>query len=125
MHIMGKKFNSSLDAAALGCRIRQARLDLGLSLVELGRSVSVDHSQISRYERGQMSSVAKNLQIICTFLQIDPDPRQYALASTSLGRRVDELLSFAPECEPAVTKLVEALEGLLAAPRGAVQAARN
>lgn len=123
MHIMGKKFNSLLDAAALGDQIRQARLERGLSLVELGRAVSVDHSQISRYERGQMSSVAKNLQIICTFLQIDADPGQYAVASTSLGQKVDELLRFAPGYEPAVAKLVEALEGLLATARRDAQVA--
>ena len=122
MHIMGKKFNSPLDASALGSQIRQARLDRGLSLVELGLAVSVDHSQISRYERGQMSSVAKNLQLICTFLQIDADPSQYAVASTSLGRKVDELLRLAPGYEPAVAKLVAALEELLVTANEGVKA---
>lgn len=119
---MGKKFNSLSDAAALGGQIRQARLIRGLSLVELGRAVSVDHSQISRYERGQMISVGKNLQIICTFLQIESDPAHYSLPSTSLGRKVDELLSLAPGYEPAVAKLVEALEGLLTAAHASVEA---
>lgn len=113
MHIMGKKFNSPLDAAALGGQLRQARLDRGFSLIEVGRAVSVDHSQVSRYERGQMSSIGKNLQKICTFLQIDTDPARYSLPRTPLGRKVDELLSRAPRYEPAVAKLVEALEGLL------------
>lgn len=115
MHIMGKKFNSSLDAAALGGQLRQARLDRGLSMVDVGRAVSVDHSQVSRYERGQMSSIGKNLQKICTFLQIDADTARYSLPRTPLGRKVDELLSLAPKYEPAVAKLVEALEGLLVA----------
>lgn len=122
MHIMGKKFNSPLDAAALGGQIRKARLDKDMSLVELGRAVGVDHSQVSRYERGQMSSVGKNLQRICTFLQIEAEPASYSLPSTSLGRKVDELLSLAPGYEPAVAKLVEALEGLLAAAHVAVKA---
>lgn len=125
MHIMGKKFNSSLDAAALGYQIRHARLGLGLSLVDVSRMVSVDHSQISRYERGQMSSVGKNLQKICTFLQIDAQSFQSPLARTSLGRKVDELLNIAPGYEPAVAKLVEALEGLLTAAQTAVSSSHN
>lgn len=55
------------------------------------------------------------LHKICTFLQIDADTARYSLPSTPLGRKVDELLSLAPRYEPAVAKLVEALEGLLAA----------
>lgn len=115
LHIMGRKFNSAQDASVLGGQIRQARLSKGLTLVCLGRAVNVDQSQISRYERGQMISVSKNLQKICTFLQINDDPDRFSTASTSLGRKVDELIRLAPECEPAVMKLVDALEGLLTA----------
>lgn len=112
---MGKKFNSSSDVAFVGAQIRQARLRLGLTLVDLGRAVNVHHSQISRYERGQMNSVGKNLHKICTFLQIKDDPGEYSTGTADLGRKVDELLRVAPGCEPAVTKLVEALEELIAA----------
>ncbi|WP_429547842.1 helix-turn-helix domain-containing protein [Pseudomonas frederiksbergensis] len=112
---MGKKFNSSSDVALVGGQIRQARLSKGLTLVDLGRAVNVHHSQISRYERGQMSSIGKNLHKICTFLQIKEDPQQYSTGTASLGQKVDELLRVAPGCEPAVTKLVEALEELIAA----------
>lgn len=112
---MGKKFNSPSDVALVGAQIRQARLGRGLTLVQLGDAVNVHHSQISRYERGQMNSVGKNLHRICTFLQIKDDPREYLTSTASLGRKVDELLRVAPGCEPAVTKLVEALEELIAA----------
>ncbi|MDU7557683.1 MULTISPECIES: helix-turn-helix domain-containing protein [unclassified Pseudomonas] len=111
---MGKKFNSSSDVALIGAQIRQARMSQGLTLVDLGRAVNVHHSQISRYERGYMSSAGKNLHKICTFLQIKDDPREYSTGTSSLGRKVDELLRVAPECEPAVAKLVEALEELIA-----------
>lgn len=115
LHIMRRKFNSPQDASVFGGQIRRARLGKGLTLVELGRAVSVDQSQISRYERGQMISVSKNLQKICKFLQINDDPDRFSMASTSLGQKVDELIRLAPECEPAVMKLVDALEGLLTA----------
>ncbi|MGF6397792.1 hypothetical protein ABH905_001458 [Pseudomonas frederiksbergensis] len=62
-----------------------------------------------------MSSIGKNLHKICTFLQIKEDPQQYSTGTASLGQKVDELLRVAPGCEPAVTKLVEALEELIAA----------
>ncbi|WP_454869801.1 helix-turn-helix domain-containing protein [Pseudomonas putida] len=112
---MGKKFNSPLDAAALGRQLREARLNRGYSLVQVGRIVSVDHSQVSRYERGQMNSVGKNLQKICTFLQVETDTTTDSLPRTPLGRKVDELLSRAPRYEPALAKLVEAMEELLTA----------
>ncbi|WP_367995800.1 helix-turn-helix domain-containing protein [Pseudomonas viridiflava] len=112
---MGKKFNSSSEAAIVGAQIRHARVGRGLTLLDLGRAVNVHHSQISRYERGQMNSVGKNLHKICTFLQIKDEPRESSTGTASLGRKVDELLRVAPGCEPAVTKLVEALEELIAA----------
>ncbi|WP_440063139.1 helix-turn-helix domain-containing protein [Pseudomonas syringae] len=112
---MGKKFNSLSDVALVGDQIRQARLSKGLTLVGLGRAVNVHHSQISRYERGQMSSVGKNLHKICTFLQIGDYPLEYPTGTASLGRKVDELLRVAPGCEPAVRKLIEAVEELIAA----------
>ncbi|KPX59596.1 MULTISPECIES: helix-turn-helix domain-containing protein [Pseudomonas syringae group] len=112
---MGKKFNSLSDVALVGARIRQARLSKGLTLVGLGRAINVHHSQISRYERGQMSSAGKNLHKICTFLQLGDDPIEYPTGTASLGRKVDELLRVAPGCEPAVRKLVEAFEELIAA----------
>lgn len=123
MHIMGKKFNSPQDAVVLGGQIRRARLRKDLTLMELGRAVSVDHSQISRYERGQMSGLSTNLHKICTFLQINNDIDQLPAASTSLGRKVDELIRLAPEYEPAVMKLVDALEGLLTAAHVTMSAA--
>ncbi|WP_370467896.1 multiprotein-bridging factor 1 family protein [Pseudomonas sp. EL_65y_Pfl1_R32] len=110
---MGKKFNSSFDVTLVGAQIRQARLGRGLTLVDLGHAVGVHHSQISRYERGQMNSVGKNLHKICTFLQIKDDPPEYSTGTASLGRKLDELLRVSPGCEPAVTKLVEALEELI------------
>lgn len=74
--------------------------------------VSIDHSQVSRYERGQMSSVGKNLHKICTFLQVDADPACYSLPRMTPGRQTYELLDLYPAYEPAIAKLLEALEGL-------------
>jgi len=123
LHIMGRKFNSAQDASVLGGQIRQARIDRGLTLVSLGRAVRVDQSQISRYERGQMISVSKNLQKICNFLQINDDPSRFSVASTSLGEKVDELIRLAPEYEPAVMRFVDALEALLTATHSAIKSA--
>lgn len=112
---MGKKFNSSKSALVLGGQIKRKRLAKGLTLVQLGLVTGVNHSQISRYERGRMSTVSSNLQKICTFLHIESDPELTVSASTSLGKKVDELIRMIPDSEPSVMKLVEALEGLLMA----------
>lgn len=115
MHIMGKNIYSKKDAIALGDKIRNARIEKDMTLKSLGKIIGVDHSQISRYERGQVVRISKNLQKICTFLQIDDDLDRFSVGGVSLGRRVDELLLLAPEGGPAVAKLVEALEELLTA----------
>jgi transcriptional regulator with XRE-family HTH domain len=124
LHIMRKKFNSFEDAQVLGQKIRRARLSKSLTLVALGRAVNVDHSQISRYERGQMIHASKNLQKICSFLQIYDGPDRSAATSATLGKKIDELLRLAPEYEPAVMKLVDALEGLLTAAHLTINSAR-
>ncbi len=94
-----------------------------MTLVGLSRAVSVDHSQISRYERGEMVSASKNLQKICKYLQIEVLEHQPLTMAKSWGQQVDELLSQAPFLEPAVCALVAALEGLMTSARNPSESA--
>ena len=59
-----------MDMKQLGRRIRSARKERNLTLENVSIAVGVDHSQISRIERGENSKISKNVQKICDFLHI-------------------------------------------------------
>ncbi len=112
MNLMAQKFNSKPDTAALGIQLRKARKTKGLTLKQLADTVGVHHSQLSRMERGEVATANKNLQKTCRFLGVHFEKYLTPTSSLSLGERVDQLLLTTPENEPALRKLVEALEAL-------------
>lgn len=46
------------DLAAVGARIRAARIAAGLSQVALGKALRVNHRQIRRWESGQIADLS-------------------------------------------------------------------
>lgn len=48
----GRKYVGPIDEKAIGARIRQLRLQRGLTQVELAERLGIDQSLISEYERG-------------------------------------------------------------------------
>lgn len=109
---MGEKLNAA-SATNLAKRIREARIFRGLTLEKLGRECGVHHSQLSRIEQGRMVRVSKNLEAICTFLQIEifpceRDPQQLQL----LFSRIERLITCSSSSERAIEGLVSALEEL-------------
>ncbi|WP_353958783.1 helix-turn-helix domain-containing protein [Pseudomonas aeruginosa] len=109
---MGEKLNAA-SATNLAKRIREARRFRGLTLEEMGNECGVHHSQLSRIEQGRMVRVSKNLEAICTFLQIEifpcqRDPQQLQL----LFSRIERLITRSSSSERAIEGLVSALEEL-------------
>lgn len=109
---MGEKLNAA-SATNLAKRIREARIFRGLTLEKLGKECGVHHSQLSRIEQGRMVRVSKNLEAICTFLQIEifpsqRDPQQLQL----LFSRIERLITCSSSSERAIEGLVSALEEL-------------
>ena len=122
---MAHRFNSSLSAIALGRRLRAARGNKSLTLVELGLAVGVDHGQISRIERGAFKTQSKNVQKLCKYLSIDDDllPVQQPAdgdAPSRLLLRLKAFLDESPEQAALFATLLEALE-VLQADRGIAQ----
>lgn len=114
MHIMAQKFNSKNDSALLGQHIRAVRKSRGITLKRLAKAIHVHHSQISRIERGEAATISKNLIIICTFLNVATPPNSRSLPS-QLGQRIDAITIAAPSLAPAIERLVEAMEAMIAA----------
>ena len=61
-----------VDPPELGARIKHARLQRGLSLVEVEVRTGVDHSQQSRIERGDFKRFGPNVQKLCKFFGQSP-----------------------------------------------------
>ncbi|WP_414706435.1 helix-turn-helix domain-containing protein [Pseudomonas sp. UBA800] len=111
---MGEKLNAA-SATNLAKRIREARIFRGLTLEKLGSECGVHHSQLSRIEQGRMVRVSKNLEAICTFLQIEIFPNQrdpQQLQLQLLFSRIERLITCSSSSERAIEGLVSALEEL-------------
>lgn len=107
---MTRELNKS-SVQKLAKRIRERRLEFGLTLVELGSACDIHHSQLSRIERGKVVRVSKNMKTICTFLQINP----YTLdkdRDVPLLDRVERVIASSSASARAIESLVTALEEL-------------
>ena len=84
--------------------------------------VGVDHSQVSRIERGEMSAFSKNVQKLCKRLKVDPpqSTSHVGMDPSSLGRRVQALVATNPAAAPAIAAMVNALEALAESSEGGV-----
>ena len=110
---MAERFNTPEDARELGLRLRSARKKKGLTLAKLGKEARVHHGQISRIERGKMATLGKNVHVLCKVLGVSPAAGVPRLATSHLGTRIDALVAALPASEPAMARLIDALEDLV------------
>ncbi len=68
----GNRLRNPEFEAALGARIRVARIAARMSQTELGDAVGVTFQQVQKYERGKDRVAASTLQGIATVLDIHP-----------------------------------------------------
>ena len=107
---MTQKLNKN-SVQKLAERIHEKRLECGLTLVDLGSTCNVHHSQLSRIEQGKIVRVSKNIEKICTFLQINPYSLDKDQDSTLLDR-VERVIASSSAGARAIESLVTALEDL-------------
>lgn len=108
---MAERFKSPSDAARLGARMRSARKDKGFTLIYVATRTGVNAGQLSKLERGQMATVSKNVRKICTFLCIPATV--WNLEPTPVGSLLDELIADLPRSEPAVARIVTAIQEMI------------
>jgi len=105
---MAERFKNPGDAQRLGADIRSARKTKGFTLVYVAANTGVNAGQLSKLERGQMATMSKNVLKICTFLRIPATTRDRP--PTRVGSLLDELVAGLPGSEPAIEKLVTAIQ---------------
>ncbi|XLX40660.1 helix-turn-helix domain-containing protein [Ectopseudomonas mendocina] len=110
MHIMTKTIKMP-SPAKLAQRIHAERMIRGLTLTDLGIACGVHHSQLSRIEQGKVIRVSKNLEKVCTFLQISLDGNS-PCTDPELMLRVERLILKSTTSARAIESLVTALEEL-------------
>lgn len=107
---MATSYRDPEEAVALGARIRLARKKLGLTLLDLSERTGVNHSQISRIERGLFKGASKNVQILCELLNIEGALISSAEEPQHLALRLERLASSSPRWRRVIAAFAEALE---------------
>lgn len=109
---MAQRFNSKADALEFGKKLRAARLKAKLSMKCLSDEIGVDHSQISRIERGCAATMSANVQKISSRLHVSLPVSGGAQGRGDLVRRVQALARTTPAAAEALAAVVNALESL-------------
>jgi len=108
---MAERFKTPGDAVRLGVSMRSARKKRRMTITYVAEQTGVDAGQLSKMERGQMATASKNVQKVCNFFQI---PATTGKASqTRVGSMLDQLIDDLPGSEPAVARLVAAIQEMV------------
>ena len=107
---MVASYNKSIDPGSLGNQLRAARLDANLTLQIVSSSTNINHSQISRIERGDFKSPSKNVQILCKYFNIDWHGTPSARDNATLISRLARAANASPEWAAVMVAFVKAIE---------------
>lgn len=107
---MAANYNNSIDPGSLGNQLRAARLEANLTLQVVSSSININHSQVSRIERGDFKGPSKNVQILCNYFNIDWHGTPSARDKTDLASRLDRAANASPQWATVIVAFVEAIE---------------
>ena len=102
--------NLIMNLRQLGGRIRNARKDRGLTLKNLGSETGVDHSQISRIERGESVRLSSNVQKICEFLHISECEEDIVGIRSDAELKIRSLIQEWPQSEQMICDIVDSIQ---------------
>lgn len=101
------------DAPTLGAKLRRARENYGLSLMDVAVKVGIHHSQVSRIERGQFKRPTKNVLKLCNFLNVQPPiPSLQGKTPTlkQLQQRIARSVAASPHRARLIATFLDALD---------------
>lgn len=100
------KANPLVEPIQFSERLRAKRLERGLTLKQVEKSVGIAAGQISRFERGAFKMISKNLQNYACFLQIDFSNS----FESSIQDRILAIASKSTKHRKALEEIIAALE---------------
>jgi len=80
-----------------------------MTLEEAATQCETHYSQVSKIERGMFRRLNGNVQLLCQFLEVDPDEPS-GLTSDSLHARLEALIRDRPQVAVAMRALFDAFE---------------
>ena len=107
---MAANYDNSIDPGSLGNQLRTARLEANLTLQIVSSTTNINHSQISRIERGGFKGPSKNVQILCKYFNIDWRGTPSARDKTTLVSRLACAATASPEWAAVMVAFVKAIE---------------
>lgn len=107
MQNMTFKFKSEKEKKDLAHTLKTRRKDRGHTLQNIEKSLQINVGQLSRFERGEFTTLSSNLQKYCSFLQIEINTSQ-----SGLGSRLERFATRSPMHRAAAEEIINALEKL-------------
>ena len=62
--------NMAFDVLAFGKRLKELRVDRGLTIIELGNALHVNNATISKWERGKIRPSVDSIHDIAKFFNV-------------------------------------------------------
>lgn len=102
---------------SIGDRIKQRRLELGLTLEDIGKALGVNRSTVKRYEDGKTQRIPQNtVEKLAEILQTSPEYLMGWDTDAKIGSAVDgEILSIAREMQKLPDDKRSLLKSIVAA----------
>jgi transcriptional regulator with XRE-family HTH domain len=115
-----------MNLKLLGSCIKEARLARGMTLKILAAATGVDHSQISRIERGENALVSRNVQKICKFLDVSDVESMLKEQGGGAAEKLHSIIEEWPHCEKLLCSILDGVrEAYESHGRTAVQRSRK
>jgi transcriptional regulator with XRE-family HTH domain len=107
MQNMTVKFKSEKEKRDLAHTLKTRRKERGHTLKNIEKSLQINVGQLSRFEKGEFTTLSSNLQKYCSFLQIEINTSQ-----SGLGSRLERFATRSPMHRAAAEEIINALEKL-------------
>lgn len=98
-----------MNVKLLGSCIKEARLARGMTLKSLAKATGVDHSQISRIERGENALVSRNVQKICKFLDVSDVESLFQIQGSGAAEKLHSIIEEWPHCEKLLCGILDSV----------------
>ncbi|MNL18173.1 anaerobic benzoate catabolism transcriptional regulator [compost metagenome] len=98
-----------MNLKKLGCNIKEARVARGMTLKNLAKATGVDHSQISRMERGENALVSRNVRKICSFLHISEVEPLLQAQGSGAAEKMRSIIEEWPHCEKLLCGILDSM----------------
>ena len=104
----------AVDYSIIGSRLKQARINAGLTQQELAEKINLSIAFISRIERGSSHINLKRLSEFCSILNVSEGYILNGVADSDENYLYDEFNDILKKCSPEKQKLIYKISKMIA-----------